>query len=228
MKKIFCLIFTVLVLFTMPAFADEVNGHGRVYATTLNIREAPSKDARIIGTLSDGKSVSVVTKTGDWYKINFDGKTGFVHSDYLVVTRKGEAKIQIKPQSEEGREMAQKVVDLAKEYLGTPYVWGGTSPSGFDCSGLVYYVYSRLGVTLNRVAADQNRNGVPVPLDGLEPGDLVFFWNRNYYSEINHVGIYIGDGEFIHAPQTGDVVKITKVDSKYYQNNIYSARRIFE
>ena len=228
MKKIFCLIFTALLIFTVPALADDVNGHGKVEATSLNIRETPSKTARVIGTLYDGESVSVVTKTGEWYKIYFDGKIGFVHSDYLTVSRKGEAKIQIKPQSEEGREMAQNAVDIAMTYLGTPYVWGGTSPSGFDCSGLVYYVYSQLGVKLNRVAADQNRNGIPVPLESLEPGDLVFFWNRQYYSEINHVGIYIGDGEFIHAPQTGDVVKISKVDSGYYQNNIYSARRIFE
>ena len=228
MKRIICLIISALLMLSVHVFADDVNGHGLVDATTLNVREKPSTDSRIIGTLYNGSNVEVITKTGEWYKISFEEKTGYVHKDYLVVVRKGQAKIQIKPQSEEGREMAQKVVELAKEYLGTPYVWGGTTPDGFDCSGLVYYVYGQLGVKLYRVAADQNKNGVPVPLDGLEPGDLVFFWNRQYYSEINHVGIYVGDGEFIHAPQTGDVVKIVPIDSGYYKKNIYSARRIFE
>lgn len=228
MKKLLCLLLTVLFVSATPVFADDINGYGTVYATKLNVRQNPSADAKIIGALYDGSNVSVVTKTGEWYKIEFNGEIGFVHSDYLAVSRKGEVKIKIKPQSEEGKKKAQEAVDLALEYLGMPYLWGGATPDGFDCSGLVYYVYGELGVKLYRVAADQNKNGIPVPLDKLEPGDLVFFWNRQYYSEINHVGIYIGDGQFVHAPQTGDVVKITDIDSSYYKKNIYSARRIFE
>ncbi len=93
---------------------------------------------------------------------------------------------------------------IALRYLGIPYQWGGASPAtGFDCSGLVMYVYSQLGVELPHQAAAQHGYGAPVPRDELEPGDLVF------YDDLSHVGIYIGDGEIVHAPQTGDVVKIS-------------------
>ena len=95
------------------------------------------------------------------------------------------------------------VVGIAMQYLGTPYRWGGASPGGFDCSGFVLFVYSQVGVSLPHYAALQYSYGVPVYRDELEPGDLVFF------DGLGHVGIYIGGGEFIHAPHTGDVVKIS-------------------
>jgi len=95
------------------------------------------------------------------------------------------------------------VVAIALQYLGVPYVWGGSSPStGFDCSGFVAYVFAQIGVSLPHHAASQYGYGTPVPYDQLAPGDLVFF------SGLGHVGIYIGDGQFVHAPHTGDVVRI--------------------
>ena len=99
-----------------------------------------------------------------------------------------------------------QVVSIALQYLGIPYVWGGASPStGFDCSGFVQYVYAQAGVYLPHHAASQFAYGVPVSRDQLEPGDLVFF------DGLGHVGIYIGGGEFVHAPHTGDVVKISSL-----------------
>jgi cell wall-associated NlpC family hydrolase len=92
---------------------------------------------------------------------------------------------------------------IAMHYLGIPYVWGGSTPSGFDCSGLVMYVYAQLGISLPHFAAAQYGFGTPVSRDQLQPGDLVFF------DGLNHVGIYIGGGQMVHAPQTGDVVKIS-------------------
>jgi peptidoglycan DL-endopeptidase CwlO len=91
---------------------------------------------------------------------------------------------------------------LALQYLGVPYVWGGATPSGFDCSGLVMYVYAQLGISLPHFAAAQYGFGSPVSPDELQPGDLVFF------DGLDHVGIYIGGGQMVHAPHTGDVVKI--------------------
>ncbi len=97
------------------------------------------------------------------------------------------------------------VVGIAMQYLGVPYVWGGSGPGGFDCSGLVSYVYAQVGVSLPHHAASIYNYGTPVAYSDLQPGDLVFF------SGLGHMGIYIGGGQFIHAPHTGDVVKISSV-----------------
>lgn len=112
------------------------------------------------------------------------------------------------------------VVGIAMQYLGVQYVWGGASPSGFDCSGFVMYVYAQVGVSLPHYTGAQWNYGVPVSRDQLEPGDLVFF------DGLGHVGIYIGGGQFIHAPQTGDVVKISSLGESWYAQNYDGARRI--
>ncbi len=109
-----------------------------------------------------------------------------------------------------------EVVKIAKKYLGVPYVYGGSSPKGFDCSGLVQYCYKQIGISLSRVACDQYNDGLHIAKSALMPGDLVFFGSSA--ASIHHVGIYCGDGQFIHAPQTGDVVKISYLSSRsdYY------------
>ena len=119
----------------------------------------------------------------------------------------------------------QAVVELAKQYLGTPYRYGGAAPGGFDCSGFVYYIYSQMGVTLNRVAADQMTNGTWVDKGNLQPGDIVGFTNSSGY--INHVGIYAGNGMMIHSPQTGDVVKFESIVTGNYAGRLTCGRRIF-
>jgi peptidoglycan DL-endopeptidase CwlO len=112
------------------------------------------------------------------------------------------------------------VVGIAMQFLGVPYVWGGSSPSGFDCSGLVMYVYAQVGVSLPHYTGAQWNAGVPVSQGDLQPGDLVFF------DGLGHVGIYIGGGEFIHAPHTGDVVKIDSLSEGWYASTYDGARRI--
>ncbi|HWD34770.1 MAG TPA: NlpC/P60 family protein, partial [Casimicrobiaceae bacterium] len=111
------------------------------------------------------------------------------------------------------------VVGVAMRYLGVPYVWGGASPSGFDCSGLVMYAYAQMGVSLPHYTGAQWNMGVPVSRGDLQPGDLVFF------DGLGHVGIYIGGGQFIHAPHTGDVVKISSMTG-WYAATYVGARRI--
>jgi cell wall-associated NlpC family hydrolase len=112
------------------------------------------------------------------------------------------------------------VVGIAMRYLGTQYVWGGASPGGFDCSGLVAYVYSQVGVSLPHYTGAQWNVGLPVSRSDLQPGDLVFF------DGLGHVGIYIGGGQFIHAPHTGDVVKISSLGESWYAQTYVGARRI--
>ena len=111
------------------------------------------------------------------------------------------------------------VVGIAMRYLGVPYVWGGSTPSGFDCSGFVMYVFAQIGVSLPHSSYVQYGMGVPVSMSQLQPGDLVFF------AGASHVGIYIGGGQFIHAPHTGDVVKISSL-SGWYASTFAGGRRI--
>ena len=114
-----------------------------------------------------------------------------------------------------------QVVGIALQYLGVPYVWGGASPStGFDCSGFVMYVFAQLGVSLPHHAASQFNYGTPVSRDQLAPGDLVFF------DGLGHNGIYIGGGQFVHAPHTGDVVKISSIYDSWYAATWVGGRRL--
>jgi cell wall-associated NlpC family hydrolase len=111
------------------------------------------------------------------------------------------------------------VVGIAMQYLGIPYVYGGSTPSGFDCSGFVMYVFAQVGISLPHNAAAQYGYGMPVSRDQLQPGDLVFF------NGLGHVGIYIGGGQFIHSPHTGDVVKISSI-SGWYSSTWVGAKRL--
>jgi peptidoglycan DL-endopeptidase CwlO len=112
------------------------------------------------------------------------------------------------------------VVGIAMQYLGVPYRWAGADPSGFDCSGFIMYVYAQVGVSLPHHAASQYGMGSPVSKDQLQPGDLVFF------DGLGHAGIYIGGGQFIHAPHTGDVVKISSLSDSWYASTWVGARRL--
>jgi peptidoglycan DL-endopeptidase CwlO len=112
------------------------------------------------------------------------------------------------------------VVGIAMQYLGVPYVWGGMSPSGFDCSGLIAFAYAQVGVSLPHHAASQYNYGTPVSRDALQAGDLVFF------DGLGHAGIYAGGGNFIHAPHSGDVVKISSLYQDWYSSKWVGARRM--
>lgn len=115
---------------------------------------------------------------------------------------------------------SNNVVAYASNFLGTPYLWGGTSPStGFDCSGFTQYVYKHFGISIGRTTYDQINDGVAVSRDQLEPGDLVFYGKGG---SPTHMGIYVGNGAYIHAPRTGDVVKISSADRSDY----ITARRV--
>ncbi|MCC8169497.1 MAG: NlpC/P60 family protein [Oscillospiraceae bacterium] len=136
----------------------------------------------------------------------------------------GDPVITRRAATEYSSDIGEAIVQEAEKYLGVDYVWGGTSPSGFDCSGLVQYCLNSLGISISRVAEDQFEEGTPVSKDELQPGDLVFFEQNGY---IHHVGIYVGNNMMIHAPQTGDVVKYQSIDTEYYRNEYAGARRVY-
>lgn len=114
----------------------------------------------------------------------------------------------------------EKAVGIAVRYLGTPYSWAGASPAGFDCSGFVMYVYGRLGIALPHSSWMLWSVGRPVARKHLEAGDIVFF------NGLSHVGIYVGNGRFIHSPHSGDVVKISRFSDDWYGSTYDGARRV--
>jgi len=120
--------------------------------------------------------------------------------------------------------LGQEAANLARRQLGKPYQWGAAGPDRFDCSGLAYYVYGRLGVGLPRVSSDQARAGRAVPESDLRPGDLLFFAVDS--SRINHVGIYLGHRRFVHAPRRYQPVRTDTLDDAYWRNRLKVARRM--
>ncbi|NMM61821.1 SH3 domain-containing protein [Clostridium sp. P21] len=193
---------------------SKIDAAGVVTASKLNVRSGPASTYSIILALWQGSKVNIIGKSGDWYQIKLSyGKIGWVNSAYLQVAVRQE-KINI-------------VISTAKSLLGTPYVWGGESlqEGGFDCSGFVYYTFKKAGYDLNRISSDQAKQGTEVSKENLQPGDLVFF-SFEGNGVVNHVGIYIGNGQMIHSPKTGDVVKITDINTSYWQSCFVIAKRI--
>lgn len=191
-------------------------------ADGLNHRSGPGTEYSVLQAFPKGTILNIEGVENGWVKCTYNSKTGYVSAQFLNIRkdtntdRSGSAVLR-------SGSKGQEVVDYAAQFLGTPYVYGGTSPSGFDCSGLVYYTYKQLGYTLNRTAAGQSLNGIAVSKADLQPGDIILFGSG---SGINHAGIYAGNGTFIHSPQTGDVVKYTDLNSGYYANRFVCARRI--
>ncbi len=213
-----CIVLTTLLCTVSAADTEK---YGIVTASLLNLRADASTSSKILAQIPNGQTVSVNSIQSGWAKVTYYGTQGFVSLDYLKIMS-GE-----NPASRSGAvsTRGQAVVELAKKYLGIPYVYGGSSPSGFDCSGFVYFLYKNMGVTLNRVAADQMTNGTWVPKNALQPGDIVGFANKSGY--INHVGIYVGNGMMIHSPQTGDVVRYESIVTGNYAKRLTCGRRIF-
>jgi cell wall-associated NlpC family hydrolase len=124
-----------------------------------------------------------------------------------------------------GNPQGTELVRVAAALIGTPYKFGGEDPSrGFDCSGLVFYTFDQLGLEVPRTAADQREAATPISREALSPGDLVFF--RGSARRVDHVGIYAGDGKFIHAPSAGHVVSYAYLEDPYYRAHFVSAGRL--
>ena len=214
------------VIFCFTAFAGDL-GSGIVIANGgLNLRDGPSTDSAKITTLQRGTVVSVNSITDDtrWYNITYGGLTGYVSTDYLSV-RSSDTSRGTVDRTRSSSSLVGNILDYASEYLGVPYKYGGNGPYSFDCSGFTKYVFDEYGYSLPRTAAQQaDALYNVVDEDNLIPGDLVFFSSRTQW--IGHVGIYVGNGNFIHASSPGDVVKYDSLYSSYYSSHYVTARRL--
>ena len=196
----------------------------------------------ILGEFFYGNAVTITGVSGDWTAVIYNGRSGYVYSQYVARGQYGTPSQPEQPQNPEQPDptpapapitppvddgtlaKGQQIANFAQQFVGYPYLWGGKDPStGFDCSGFVYYVYGQFGYSLNRVAADQALNGVHVDADQIQPGDVLCFYSGGSY--IGHTGIYIGGGMFVHAANSRSGVIISEL-SGYYSERGFEARRI--
>ena len=197
----------------------------------LNVRKGPSTSYEKIAKLSKGTEVTVISTSNGWSKIKSGSTTGYVSSEYLSSKKpSGASSSNTSTSSSSTSTSASKVISYAKKLLGKPYVWGAQGPNGFDCSGFTYYVYKNAaGITLPRTSSQQSRYGTAVSKSNLKPGDLVFFDTSGPNNGgVTHVGMYIGNGQFIHAASGQGRVVINDLNSSYYVKAYVNARRVLK
>ena len=199
-------------------------GSGKITcSSTVNLRSEANTSSSILTSLSNGTAVTITGVSGGWYKVSVNGKSGYIKADYITTSVSSSANMA----SYSGLSAKRTaVLEYAAKFLGVPYVYGGSTPSGFDCSGFTSYVYKNTVCSIERVAQAQFDTTTRVSRDELLPGDLVFFGSSAY--SISHVGIYVGDGQFIHAPHTGDVVKYDSLSGSYATRFQGGGRVIFD
>ncbi len=199
---------------------NKIIGEGKINSG-VNFRKEPSTESEIIDTIIAGADITILGTQAEWYKVRYNDQEGWIVArcvDRVTSTSRSGT-----------NSVAKKVVELAKQQLGKKYVWGGNGPTTFDCSGLTKYVYGKVGVTLERVSYNQATQGIKVDKSKLQVGDLVFFSGINASSssaKISHVGIYIGNGEFLHAANPSRGVVIDELSSDYYKTHYVTARRV--
>ena len=189
---------------------------GIINGGTINVRSGPGTEFDRVAKVTTGKKVTILGEENGWYQISFGGTTGYVLSEYLF-----------EGDSFPASSVGEQIVAMAMQYLGTRYVYGGSSPSGFDCSGFTKYLYKQFGYSLPHTASGQYANyGVKVSKADLQPGDLVFFTSPGNGGRINHVGLYMGGGNIIHARYSVGEVHINSFSESYYSSNYVGAIRI--
>ena len=208
-------------------------------SATVNIRKEASKDSSIVEQIKLNTAVTVLSEESGWSKVSVNNKEGYVASNLLsssktqeTATSRGgvtrekttEDKTETTTTTTASSGKGATVVETAKNYIGYRYVYGAAGPNSFDCSGFTSYVFKLHGVSLSRTAKAQYSNGVAVARSDLQPGDLVMFGPS--VSGINHVGIYIGGGQIVHAANPSRGVTIDTINSGYYNTNYVGARRV--
>lgn len=206
-----------------------------INGTSVNFREKADTSSKVIKSLDTNKEVTIISEDGEWYKIKVGNDTGYVSKKYVSdskvkeTTSRGEEEREVKKTSN-GKVTGDDIVSYAKQFLGYKYVYGEESPSkGFDCSGLVWYVYKHYGYNVSRSSSALASDGKTISnKKDLKPGDILIFKAYNDYSRIGHVGIYIGNNQFIHANDEKTGVIITSLDYGKYPERFVSGRRIID
>ena len=235
-------------------------GYGKINGNAVNLRTGPSTSYSIAAVSAKGEKCYIIGLNSGWYKVIYKDKLAYIRSDYVDLTElpyenkdsantprffrmgkstgvapsaaalKGNTASSATNSSAGTSSTVAAVAGSqslteAKTYLGIRYDGGGASPSGFDCSGLVYYVLKQVGYSPYRTPVDQYKHGTYVAKSDLKEGDIVFFAGTGA-SGISHVGIYAGNGQFIHAPNSRSTVSYSSLTSGYWSNHYYGARRI--
>lgn len=187
----------------------------------LNMRKGPGTSYPIIRILIKNTEVELISESNGWSNIRYNGNIGYVSTKYLIEKITNIPNLPV-------NDTLKKAIDIAKSKLGCTYVWGSEGPNTFDCSGLIYYIFKiNLNINIPRVSKDQSKFGQYVDRKDLKPGDLVFFDTDGINNgNVTHVGIYLGNNEFIEA-SSGNVMKvvISKLEG-YYDKQYVTSRRI--
>lgn len=230
--KIICalsLACVMLLSLTTSSYAATYPCTGYSTGDSVNVRSGPSTSYESYGKINYGETATVLSLENGWYQVSYspaESGVAYISADYISLTVPAErSNAAVSYGAASSASAGERVVQIAEQFLGLPYVYGGSTPAGFDCSGFTSYVFKQLGYDLYRSSYQQINNGIPVSKSELQPGDLLLF-KRQGASRIHHVGIYVGNGMMIHSPQTGDVIKYTSVVTGYYNNCYYAARRI--
>lgn len=202
---------------------------------TTVVRYSAYYSASVIGQFEDGTKVTVLGEKKDFYKVDCYDMTGYIARSQIVHTENDEYYVNCVEGSSETRaltytgyadalEMQHSLLALAKKQLGSRYVYGASRPGAFDCSGLTYYLYGKHETSIHRTASTQLQDGIIVPKEALQVGDLVFFKERGYSTIATHVGIYVGGNQIIHSGSKG--VEYADLDFDYFDKYYLCARRI--
>ena len=236
--------------------SDFAIGPGVINASSVNFRKSPSLSAGVITVFGKNKKLDVIGIEDGWYKVTADGKTGYVYPDYVTISGSSSTTAAVSATSSSSSSagsassssstaaaavapavsadssdkdaLRAEIIAYAKQFLGCSYKYGTMNGKTFDCSGFTSYVYQHFGYSLNRSAAGQVSNGTKVASkDQLKPGDIVCFRDPSINTgAASHVGIYVGDGQFIHCSSGGGCVKYNYLSDSYYSRYYVGARRI--
>ena len=201
------------------------NSTSTMYTTDrLNLRKGAGTSYSVITTLDKGIAVTVHSSSNGWSKVSVNGMSGYVSSSYLSSTKPSNSSSSTDSSTSS---KVDKVLNFASQQLGKPYVWGAQGPNSFDCSGLTYYVYKNAaGITLPRTSVEQSKYGTTVSKSNLKAGDLIFFdTSGENDGNVSHVGIYLGNNQFIHCSSSKGQVVISEMSS-YYTKAYVNARRV--